>query len=179
MYERQVEIPEIVKLELEGMTVKVSGEKGTLERTFKGFFGIKMEKSGNALKVRSESDKRKQRAVVGAIIAHVKNMIKGVTDGYTANLKIIYSHFPVTVKVEGKKVIVNNFLGEKTPRESKIFGDDTKVEVKGADIVVSGTDIEAVGQTAAYMEQTTRIKEHDRKIFQDGIYITKKPNQKE
>lgn len=179
MYEKEVEIPENVNLELNGFTVKVSGEKGSLERTFTGFFGIKMEKADKKIKVISELDKRKQRAVVGTIIAHIKNMCRGVTEGYNATLKVIYSHFPVTVKVESKKVIVQNFLGEKIPRTSKIFGDDTKVEVKGADISVSGTDIEAVGQTAASMEQATRIRDHDRKVFQDGIYITKKPKQKE
>jgi large subunit ribosomal protein L6 len=65
---------------------------------------------------------------------------------------------------------VQNFLGEKTPRVARIFG-NTKVEVKGADIVVTGIDIEDVSHTAASMEQITRIKEHDRKVFQDGIYL--------
>ena len=62
---------------------------------------------------------------------------------------------------------------------SSKIGDNTKVEVKAADITVSGPDIEAVGQTAANMEQATKIRKHDRKVFQDGIYITKKPKEEE
>ncbi len=178
MYEKEVEIPESVQVEVEGGTVKVSGAKGTLERNFRGLFSIKIEKSDKKIKVISESGIRKSKAVVGSIIAHIKNMFHGVTEGYSAKLKVIYSHFPATVKVGDRKVLIQNFLGEKIPRISKIVGDDTKVEVKGADVIVSGTDIEAVGQTAANMEQATRIRKHDRKVFQDGIYITKKPKGK-
>ena len=179
MYEKEVEIPESVQVEIEGGTVKVSGAKGTLERSFKGLFGIKIDKIDKKIKVNAESGIRKSKAVVGSIIAHIKNMFHGVTEGYSAELKVIYSHFPATVKVGDGKVLIQNFLGEKTPRIAKIVGNDTKVEVKGAEIVVSGTDIEAVGQTAANMEQATKIREHDRKVFQDGIYITKKPKEKE
>ncbi len=179
MYEKEIAIPDKTSLEIEGFGVKVSGPKGSVERVFKGLFGIKLEKADNKLKVSSESDERKQKAVVGTIIAHVRNMFKGVTDGFNAELKVIYSHFPVTVKVEGNNVLVHNFLGEKTPRVSKIFGNETKVQVNGADIKVSGIDLEAVGQTAAAMEMATIIRAHDRKIFQDGIFITRKPNQKE
>jgi len=178
MYEKEVEIPENVQVEIAGTTVKISGTKGTLERSFKGLFSIKIEKSDKKIKVSTGSDIRKSKAVVGSIIAHIKNMFHGVTEGYSAELKVIYSHFPATVKIGDRKVLIQNFLGEKTPRISKIVGDDTKVEVKGADILVSGTDIESVGQTAANMEQATKIRKHDRKVFQDGIYITKKPKGK-
>lgn len=180
MYEKEVEIPEGVQVEVEGAKIKVSGAKGTLERRFKGIFGIKLEKGDKKIKISSDSDRRKQKAVVGSIVAHTKNMFHGVIEGYEARLKVIYSHFPVTVKVEAEsgKILIQNFLGEKIPRVAKIFGNDTKVEVRGADIVVSGSDIEAVGQTAANMEQATKIRKHDRRVFQDGIYITKKPKEK-
>ena len=180
MYEKKIEIPEDVQVEVASGTVKVSGAKGTLERSFKGLFGIKIETSDKKIKVSAESDIRKSKAVVGSIIAHIKNMFHGVTEGYSAQLKVIYSHFPVTIKVDdaNRQVLIQNFLGEKTPRKAKIIGDDTKVEVKGADIIISGTSIEAVGQSAANMEQSTKIRKHDRKVFQDGIYITKKPKGK-
>ncbi len=180
MYEKNMEIPENVQIEVDRLKVAVSGEKGKLERTFRGIFGIKIQKENSKIKVSSESDERKQRAVVGSIIAHIKNMAQGVTEGYTAKLKVIYSHFPVTVKVDEKerRVLIQNFIGEKIPRVAKIFGESTKIEVKGADITVTGTDIESVGQTAANMEQATKIREHDRKVFQDGVFIVEKPKGK-
>jgi large subunit ribosomal protein L6 len=177
MYEKEIKVPEGLTAEVSGMKVVVSGPKAKLAREFSGMFGIKIERTADGIKASSESDIRKQKSKVGAVIAHIRNLFMGVTEGYTARLKVIYTHFPVTVKVEDKdrKVLVTNFLGEKTPRVAKIFGDDTKVEIKAADITITGSDIESVGQTAANLEQITRVRAHDRKVFQDGIFITEKP----
>ena len=106
-------------------------------------------------------------------MAHVRNMIKGVTEGYIYTMKVVYSHFPVTIKIEGDKVIVNNFLGENVPRVAKIMG-DTKIEVKGQDLVLTGTNKDDVGQTCGNIEQACRITKFDRRVFQDGIYINEK-----
>jgi large subunit ribosomal protein L6 len=180
MYEKKIEIPDSVKVEVAGNTVTVVGERGVLKREFKGVFGIDIQPAadGKVVVVKSESDDRKKKAVIGSIIAHMRNMIHGITKGYTAKLRIVYSHFPFTIKVEGDKILIQNFIGEKTNRVAKIIGSDTKIEVNGPDITVTGTDIEAVGQTSANMELVTKIKDHDQKVFQDGIYITEKPKGK-
>ncbi len=177
MYKKETEVPDGVEVEIDGYKVTVSGENGKITRTFRHIYGVDIEKNGNVVTVSSESEKRRKKAIVGSILAHIKNMITGVTEGFTAELKVIYSHFPVTVKVDDKKneVIIQNFLGEKEPRKSDIMGETTKIEVKGSDIIVKGPNIEAVGQTAANMERATNIKDHDRRIFQDGIFIVKKP----
>jgi large subunit ribosomal protein L6 len=102
-------------------------------------------------------------------------MTKGVTKGFTYKLKTVYAHFPVTVKVneKEKKVVIENFTGEKTPRVTKIIG-DTKVKVSGEDILVQGTKLEDVSQTASNIETGTRIKDKDQRVFLDGIYIYEK-----
>ena len=178
MYEKEIEIPENCRAEVTGNTVKIAGEKGQLERVFK-VYGIKIELKDKKIKVSSESEKRKAKALVGTIIAHIRNMIYGVTKGYTYKLRVVYSHFPVTIKVDdaNKRVLIQNFLGEKTPRIAKIVG-DTKVAVDGADIIVTGIDVESVAQTSSNLELATKIKEHDRKVFQDGIYLVSKERPK-
>ena len=194
MYEKETELPGGISVEVggaAGSTVVVSGSKGRTERTFKGLHGIKIEvaereagedkaeggKAGEnkvkVVKVSADLDERKSRALVGAILAHIRNMAKGVTIGYVYKLRVIYSHFPITIKVEGDRIFVQNFLGEKTPRVAKILG-DTKVDVKGPDITLAGTNKEDIGQTAANLETVTQIKKHSRKVFQDGIFIVEK-----
>ena len=42
----------------------------------------------------------------------ITGMIKGVEKGHTYRLKIIFAHFPITVKVKGREVHVENFFGE-------------------------------------------------------------------
>ena len=80
----------------------------------------------------------------------------------------------MNVTVDSSNVMIKNFLGEKVPRKARIL-DGVKVQVQGDIILVNGLDKEKVGQTAATIEQTTRITNKDRRIFQDGCYIISKP----
>ncbi|NIM47296.1 MAG: 50S ribosomal protein L6 [Candidatus Aenigmarchaeota archaeon] len=173
--ERIVEIPEGIQIELDNFKVKVTGSKGTLEKDFNSPLfrkDITIKKTDNKILISSESKRKKVKAMLGAIKAHILNMIRGVTEGYTTKLKIVYMHFPFTVKISGKELSVNNFLGEKTPRKTKIIG-DCKVDVKGDEITVTGINKEDVGQTAANLERTTWIRSRDRRVFQDGIFRLK------
>jgi len=173
MFDKEVKVPEEVKVEISGNKVKVVGPKGELEKSFIIPKDVKVEIVEGKVRVYTENERRKIKAIAGTIAAHIRNMIEGVTKGYVYKLKIIYSHFPISVKVEGDRVIIQNFLGERKPREAKIVG-NTKVEIKGQEIIVSGIDIDAVGQTAGNIEQATRIVGKDRGVFQDGIFIVSK-----
>jgi len=173
----EVRIPEGVEVSIEGMRVKVKGPKGELERDFSHARNVLIrldeDEEGKKVVVEAYFANRRVKALVGTIAAHIENMITGVTKGFRYKLKIIYSHFPVTVKVQGDKVIIENFLGEKAPRVAKILPGVT-VEVQKDDVIVEGIDIEAVGQTAANIEQATKVKDKDRRVFIDGIYIYEK-----
>lgn len=173
MYVRELTIPDDVTISVDGMRVEVSGPKGKVERSFKTIRGIKIEKIGNKVRVSSEKERRKMKALVGTILAHIRNAIKGVKEGYTYKLRVVYSHFPITVKVEGDKVVIQNFLGETTPRVAKIVG-GAKVEVKKREVIVSGIDKDEVAQTAGNIEQACRIVGKDRRRFMDGIYVVEK-----
>lgn len=170
MFFKELVIPEGVKVELVDNKVKISGPKGDLERKLDFRENIKIEKMENKIKVSSETERRKTKALVGAITAHIRNMIDGVIKGYIYKLKVVYSHFPITVKVDKDKVVIQNFLGERTPRIAQIVG-KSQVKVEGQEITVSGIDLDEVSQTAANIEQATRITGYDRKVFQDGCYI--------
>ncbi|MGB9830609.1 MAG: 50S ribosomal protein L6, partial [Fervidicoccus fontis] len=74
---------------------------------------------------------------------------------------------------KGDVILVKNFLGEKSPRKARIMP-GVKVKIEKEDVIVEGLDIEAVGQTAANLEQATKVKEYDRRVFMDGIYIYEK-----
>jgi len=173
MYFKELVIPEGVNVEISNHSVKVSGPKGTLERKLDLEKGTKVEKVENKLKISSESEERKVKAKIGTSVSHVQNMIDGVTKGFVYKLKVIYSHFPITVKVEKDTVMIQNFLGERTARVAKIVG-ESQVKIEGQEISVSGIKLEEVSQTAANIEQATRIVGYDKKVFQDGVYIVQK-----
>ena len=178
MIERVIEIPEGVEVTVEGDTTKgytvtAKGPLGENSRFLK-FRGIYIEKEDGKIRIYSNEDRRRFKAMVGTFWAHIRNLIKGVKDGYEYKLKVVYAHFPIKVRVEGKEVIIENFLGEKHPRRAKIVG-RAQVEIRGQEIVVRGIDKEECGQTAANLEQATKIKDKDPRVFQDGIYIVEKP----
>ena len=50
-----------------------------------------------------------------------------------------------------------------------------KVNIQGDIIIVEGLEIEKVSQTAARIEQATRLTKVDRRVFQDGCFIIEKP----
>ncbi len=157
-----VEIPEGVTVQAEGHKLTVKGPQGEVQRNLPKEAALKIE--GKNVEV-SAGD----RALKGTLESLVDSMMVGVTTGYKKNLKILYAHFPVSIDVKGKDITIKNFLGEKQPRKTVVVG-NTKVEVKGQDVTVSGPDKEAVGQTAANLRAAMRIKKKDARIFQDGIY---------
>lgn len=170
---KEVEIPDGVDVKIENEKITVTGPKGSLTRVMPRVKGILMRREDNKVVIESYFADARKRAMIGTIAAHIKNMIVGVTKGYRYKLKVIYSHFPISIKIEGDKFIISNFLGEKAPRVARILP-GVKVTVKKNDVIVEGIDIEAVGQTAANIERATKITGFDRRKFMDGIYIYEK-----
>ncbi|MEM1628937.1 MAG: 50S ribosomal protein L6 [Desulfurococcaceae archaeon] len=169
----KIKIPEGVEVKVEDLKITVKGPRGELTKDFTHVGkNISIRLEDNNIVVEAYMVNRKTKALMGSVVAHVRNMIIGVTKGFKYKLKIIYSHFPITVVVDEKNKLVRikNFLGEKADRIAKIYG-NVRVIVQGTDIIVEGNDIEEVGLTAASLERATKIKDLDRRIFVDGIYI--------
>ena len=172
--ERTLEIPQGVQLALDGRLVKATGPKGVLEENF-SHLPVHFTIEGTTLRVYSSWARKREAALVGTTLAHVRNMIRGVTKGYTYKLKIVYAHFPITVKVHEKEknLTIENFTGEKTPRVIRIVG-SAKVKVVGDEIHVQGSNLGDVSQTAANIQTGTKIGDKDQRVFLDGIYIFEK-----
>lgn len=166
---KTVEIPDGVEGMLDGRLVTIKGEKGELTRDF-SHAPIKIQLDGKTVTVQASWPRKKEAALVGTISSHIQNMIKGVTTGFTYKLKIVFSHFPITVKIIGKTLTIENFIGERNPRKAKIMG-DSKIIIKGDDIIVQGISLEDVSQTAANIQNSTKIRNKDPRVFLDGIYV--------
>lgn len=114
--------------------------------------------------------RRKEKALIGTWRAHIANMVKGVTEGFEYQLKMVFAHFPVKLSVKGQELVIENFLGERHPRRARLMG-ETKAEISDQIVTLTGLDREAVGQSAANLERATTIKGFDPRVFQDGFYI--------
>ena len=172
VYDKRIEIPSDCQVTLEDKTITVTGPKGTLERSFpEPQTTIKME--GNELVASTHVNRKRAKALVGTVIAHVRNMLLGVRLGYEYELKIVYSHFPITVEQRGGLMIIKNFIGERGDRKARLVG-NVDVRTTEEEIFISGIDIEHVSQSAANIQQACRIRDKDRRVFMDGIYVIRK-----
>ena len=168
----RIRIPEGVKAEVEGKTVKVKGKRSEHQRTFI-CPGMKIELQENSIVLSVDNARKSDKTAMGTTEAHLNNMMKGASEGHVYRLKICSGHFPMNVSMSGNEFIISNFLGEKTPRKLRIK-DGATVKLNGTEVTVESTSKETAGQVAADIETLARIRGRDKRIFQDGIYIVYK-----
>jgi large subunit ribosomal protein L6 len=169
-----IAIPDDVSATVDHLDLTVEGPNGSVTRRL-WFPDVGVRVEDGIVVVESDSEDAKTAATVGTFHSHVQNMVHGVTEGWKYQMEVFYAHFPMQVSVEGEEVVIENFLGERAPRRTPVRG-DTDIEVDGEKVTLSGPDKEAVGQTAADIEQLTRVTDKDTRVFQDGVYITSKPS---
>lgn len=168
----KIAIPEGITVEIVGSLVKVKGPKGENEKLFAHPL-IEVSKDDKNITLISKKPTKREKAMLYSFRAHIKNLLEGVNLGFTYKLKICSSHFPMSVSVEKEEVIIKNFLGEKIPRKARIMP-DVEVKVDGDIITIESVDKDKAAATAACIEQTTRITNRDRRIFQDGCFLIEK-----
>ena len=174
--EATVEIPEGIIVKLEGGDVIVSGKNGEIKKRLE-YKKAKIEIKDNKVVISAKKVTKREKKMVGSFKAHIKNMIKGANEMHIYKLKICSGHFPMNAAVEGNKFVIKNFLGEKIPREL-MLKEGASVKIEGDIIVVESNNKELAAQTAASIEQLSKISNKDLRIFQDGIYITEKDGKK-
>jgi len=172
-FTEEIGIPEGIELSLADKNLKMNGKE--LRKKIPNKIEAKIE--GNKLIVNAKKATKKEKKIFYTTIAHIKNILSGQKENYIYKLQICNVHFPITLKVEKNFLAINNFLGEKTPRFAKILP-NVKVDIKGNKITVSSNDKEAAGQTAANIEKSTHVRNRDRRVFQDGIFLTERGIQK-
>jgi large subunit ribosomal protein L6 len=169
---RKINIPAGVKASLDGMHLRVTGPKGQLSRNVR-FPQVTVTCDGKEVVIATESRRKEITAMVGTLEAHTKNMFRGVTEGYEYRMKVVYSHFPIQLKLQGNKLEIANFLGEKKARHARIEQGVT-AKVGNDEVVLTGIDRELVGTSAANIEHATHIRDRDPRVFQDGIYMVQR-----
>mgnify|MGYP001577288678 CR=1 FL=1 len=168
----EIELSEGVTASMQESTLILKGAGGEFSRDFLNP-KINVSVADGKVKLLASDATKREKMMLGTFRAHIRNMMKGVTQSHTYRLKICSGHFPMNVSVSGRDFAVKNFLGEKIPRKFT-FVKNVDVKVNGQEIVVKSVSKEVAGQTAANIEQLTRVKGRDRRIFQDGIYIIEK-----
>jgi large subunit ribosomal protein L6 len=171
---KEIIIPEGITANIEENKIIMKKESNELQRRLEGKIDIKIEKDKIILE--SKKTTKNERKIFGTINAHINNMIKGLTEGFKYKLQIANVHFPMNVShdKENNEIVIKNFLGEKQDRRVKLV-EGVEVKVDKETIELESFDIEKAGQCAANIEKGAKVKNKDRRIFQDGIFIIEKP----
>jgi large subunit ribosomal protein L6 len=168
-----LEIPSGISCEYSKGVLQCSKDSVTLKRNL-SLPRIKITVQGNSILLESDKANRNENKYIKTFKAHILNLFSGLNEKFSYRLEAVNVHFPMTLKLDGNTLLINNFLGEKIPRKAKIIS-NVHVDLKGNVITVTSHDKDAAGQTAGNIEKATRVKGYDRRVFQDGIYITQKP----
>ena len=168
IFETVFEVPQKVKVSLNKHMLLIEGPLGKVYKNFKKI-PVELSVSDGKVSIKAINSRKKYYAIANTALSLIRNLCDGVINGYTIKMKIVYAHFPITVKTKDKLVLVENFQGERAPRVAKIHG-ATKVASKGDDITVTGPVLNDVTQTAAEIEAVTKVKNKDHRVFLDGVY---------
>ncbi|MGD8918957.1 MAG: 50S ribosomal protein L6, partial [Nitrosopumilaceae archaeon] len=168
-FQETIEIPEGINVTVDKHMI---GFQGPLGKTFKSFrkIPINVEVADGKVTLKALGKRKRDYSILHTARSLIRNICEGLTEGYTIKMKVVYAHFPITVKVDGKTILIENFQGERAPRKTHIVG-NTKVIPKGEDVVLTGEVWTDVTQTAANIELKTKVKNKDHRVFLDGIYI--------
>jgi large subunit ribosomal protein L6 len=159
-----VKLPEGVQAQLDGNALVLSGKAGKARRAFDPR-KVRVEVKGGEVLLQSDSI-----PLLNAFASHVRNMARGASEGYEVKMQMLHSHFPMSLEVKGRQLLIKNFLGEKKPRYAVLAG-DTKADAKGQELKISGPNKEDVGQTVSNIRSALKLGKRDSRIFQDGLYV--------
>lgn len=171
--DEEVSIPEDVTAELQDKVITFKGKQGKLTKDFSHARAIDIKLLDNTIFLHADFPRQNHIAKTKTLKNIMENMIRGVQVGYEYRMKIVYSHFPITVDVpkgNSEEILVKNFIGERAPRVTRKIG-DVKIKANKEEVIVSGVSKEDVGQTCANIQKLCKIREKDKRVFQDGVYV--------
>ena len=101
--------------------------------------------------------KSKQCSMLNTVCSHISNLFEGVQKKFEYKMRLVYAHFPINVNIVngGKTIEIRNFLGEKVVRTVHMLP-GALVEKSAStkdELVISSTDIDLAGRSAALIHQ--------------------------
>lgn len=139
---RPIAVPPKTEVVVKNGAVEVKGPKATLTR--QGHRLIAVEVGAEGVQVSTKSDTLESRAALGTYASHIRNMIEGVTTGFSK--KLLIEGVGYKWDVQGKTL--NLSLGFSHPVKLAIPEGLTVTIEKGV-LAIAGPDKELVGQFAA------------------------------
>ncbi|KAJ3074324.1 hypothetical protein HDU98_011486 [Podochytrium sp. JEL0797] len=176
--EKEITVPDNVTVDIKARNVRVKGPRGTLQKSFHHVDFECQKVSPKKYILRVWQAGRKHSACIRTISSRIENLITGVTKGFEYKMRFVYAHFPINVNIsdDAKQVEIRNFVGQKVILKVNMMEGVTVSHSVGQkdEITIIGSDIDHVSQSAAQIQQATRVRNKDIRKFLDGIYVSEK-----
>lgn len=166
-----VTIPAGVTVSFENSVLTVKGAKATLTREMKDDVAVAID--GNTITF-TPGETPEAKALWGTYAAHARNMVTGVTEGFTKILEI--EGVGYRAAVEGKNIVLNVGFSHQVNLE---IPEGITAEVVKNTITLAGSDKDALGQFAANVRKVKKPEPYKGKgIRYQGEYIIRKQGKK-
>ena len=170
---KPVSIPQGVKVQIDGATVRAEGPKGKLTQPIPAPLSAKIE--GNVLLIARPDDDRHVRALHGLTRALMANMVSGVKDGFERKLEIVGIGY--RAQMQGKSIQLA--LGYSHPVIFPLPDGITAEIDKQTAITLRGADKALLGETAAKLRALRKPDPYKGKgIRYSGEYVRRKVGKK-
>ncbi len=146
---KPIQLPEKVDASFADGVLTIKGPLGTLARPVHP--GVTVTVADRAVALDAPRKTIETRALLGTFAAHVRNMIKGVTEGFSKQLLIEGTGYKA--KVQGKEIILSIGFSHDVP---VMIPEGITVVVDKEGMKISGIDIEAVGLFSAQVRDWKR-----------------------
>jgi large subunit ribosomal protein L6 len=166
---RPVPLPSGVTAKVEGVKVTVKGPKGELSRQVHDEMVVKLD--GKQLLVERPSDENRHKALHGLTRTLLRNMVDGVTQGYSKTLEIQGVGYKAEVRPPGVRLTVgfSHPVDYKAPAGIKLSVENNVI------VKIEGIDKEMVGQVAAEIRKVRPPEPYKGKgIRYQGEYVRRK-----
>jgi large subunit ribosomal protein L6 len=169
---KEIVAPEKTEVSFVSGTFSTKGPKGSLERYFEPYINITVE--GNRVSLVPAKESKLSKALWGTYASHIKNMIKGVNEGFEK--KLILEGVGYKAQVNGNKLVMS--LGFSHPVEIEI-PQGLAVKAEKNSVLISGIDKELVGSWSAKIRALKKPEPYKGKGFRyEGEIIRRKQGKK-
>ena len=170
---RILTIPEKVNVELENKVLTVKGPKGELTLNIDSLIEVEIKES--EITVKPMNNTKHAREMHGTTNANIRNMLIGVTEGYTKNLEIVGVGYRFNVK--GNTLSVQD--GKSHLDNLDVPAGIEVKQISNTEIELSGIDKSAIGKFAAEIRDLRKPEPYKGKgIHYVGEYIRRKEGKK-
>src|SRR6476660_3146710 len=125
-----IDLPSAVTVTKEENTITVKGKLGTLKKDLTRLPAT-VSIEDKKLIIKPYGTRKKDLAITNTARSIIGSMIKGVENGFTYKLKIVYAHFPISVKARGKEIYIERNISVRYHLGFMSACDITQVKIIG------------------------------------------------